>query len=34
LGFLTFSILAAMAVLLVVWLQQQWRAWAIPEQAS
>jgi NNP family nitrate/nitrite transporter-like MFS transporter len=32
-GFLTFGILAAIACLLVLGLQQQWRAWAIPEQA-
>jgi NNP family nitrate/nitrite transporter-like MFS transporter len=32
-GFLTFGILAAVASLLVLGLQHQWRAWAIPEQA-
>ena len=34
LGFVTFGVLAAVALALVLGLQQQWRAWALPEQAS
>ncbi len=33
-GFATFGILAALAFALVITLQQQWLAWAIPGEAS
>ena len=34
LGFVTFGVLAAVALVLVLGLQHQWRAWVVSEQAS